>query len=193
MMVRILSILPGLIGIICGLIVILSLFGYETESGLEAPVVPCSSDDMGCNVGMTGEDLWVPKAFILLDIRMDVSWNEPERGWLGVVVSSAAEECPPDSNGLTPCSKEEIKQFLVAGGPQADGEMEFQIEPGKYRFVAGGNEGSGLDTQLVKMETSVHLNNYVEVALSGLSFLLLIGAGEMAFPIRNLFKRFRKG
>ena len=41
------------------------------------------------------------------------------------------------------------------------------------------------------MSSSVHLDNIVEIVLAGTSGLLLMGAGEMAFPIRNLLKRFR--
>ncbi|MBR79759.1 MAG: hypothetical protein CMA88_03120, partial [Euryarchaeota archaeon] len=58
-------------------------------------------------------------------------------------------------------------------------------------FVAGGYEGSGLDSQMIVMKTSVHLSNYAEVFLAVTSFLLLVGAGEMAFPVRNLLNRFR--
>jgi len=192
MMVRILSILPMLVGLLCALILVLSLIGYQTpESGTRAPIVPCSNDDAGCNVGMTPEDINVPSAFGLLEITLDVEWKEPDRGWLGVVDSSAAKECPPDSNGLTMCTEEEIKVFLVAGGPQNHGTMSFEVKPGSYRFVTAGYEGAGLDEQLVVMTSSIHLDNFVELFLAGTSALLLLGAGEMAFPVSNLLKRIR--
>jgi hypothetical protein len=69
--------------------------------------------------------------------------------------------------------------------------MRFRLEPGSYRFVTAGYEGSSLDSQRVEMSSSVHLDNIVEIVLAGTSGLLLIGAGEMAFPVRNLLKRFR--
>ncbi len=192
MMVRILSILPMLVGLLCALILVLSLIGYQTpESGTRAPIVPCSNDDAGCNVGMTPEDINVPSAFGLLEITLDVEWKEPDRGWLGVVDSSAAKECPPDSNGLTMCTEEEVKVFLVAGGPQNHGSMSFEVKPGSYRFVTAGYEGAGLDEQLVVMTSSIHLDNFVELFLAGTSALLLLGAGEMAFPVSNLLKRIR--
>jgi len=192
MMVRILSILPMLVGLLCALILVLSLIGYQTpESGTRAPIVPCSNDDAGCNVGMTPEDINVPSAFGLLEITLDVEWKEPDRGWLGVVDSSAAKECPPDSNGLTMCTEEEVKVFLVAGGPQNHGTMSFEVKPGSYRFVTAGYEGAGLDEQLVVMTSSIRLDNFVELFLAGTSALLLLGAGEMAFPVSNLLKRIR--
>jgi len=191
MMVRILSVLPMLVGLLCALILVLSLIGYQTQTtGNQVPIVPCSDDDAGCNVGMTIEDMKVPRAFGLLEITLDVEWKEPDRGWLGVVDSSAAEECPPDgSTGLTMCTEEEIAEFLVAGGPQNDGSMSFMVKPGSYRFVTAGYEGAGLDSQMVEMTSSIHLDNYVEIILAGTSGLLLLGAGEMAFPIGNLLKR----
>ena len=193
MMVRILSLLPMLVGLLCALILVLSLVGYQTPAtGNQVPIVPCSADDSGCNVGMTVEDMNVPRAFGLLEITLDVEWKEPERGWLGVVDSSAAKEGPPDSStGLTMCTEEDIEEFLVAGGPDNDGSMSFSVKPGSYRFVTAGYEGAGLDSQLVEMSSSIHLDNLVEIILAGTSGLLIIGAGEMAFPIRNLLKRIR--
>ena len=190
MMVRILSVLPMLVGLLCALILVLSLIGYQTDaSGSQVPIVPCSADDSGCNVGMTVDDMEVPRAFGLLEITLDVEWNEPDRGWLGVVYSSAAEDCPPDGFGLTMCTEEEIEEFLVAGGPQNEGSLSFELDPGSYRFITAGYEGSDLDEQLVEVTSSIHLDNFVELILAATSGLLLLGAGEMAFPIRNLLKR----
>ena len=193
MMLRILSILPGFVGVLCAIIVVISLIGYQpAESGSEVPIVPCSEGEIVCNIGMTGSDMEVPLAFILLDIKLEVEWSEPNRGWIGVVESEAAETCPPDSNGLTQCESEDINNYLITGGPESDGSFEFQIDPGSYRFVSGGYDGAGLDSQLVKMSTSIHLDNYVELVLVLVSGLLLLGAGEMAFPLRNLVNRFEK-
>ena len=192
MMVRILSLLPMLCGLLCALIVVLSLFGYQAPTtSSEVPIVPCSDDGEGCNVAMNLEDMEVPTAFSLLDITLEIEWKEPERGWLGVVEASAAEECPPDSSTrLTSCTEEEISKYLIVGGPENNGLMTVRWEPGEYRFVTGGYEGSGLSMQDVDMGASVHLNNYVEIVLATTSVLLLLGAGEMAFPLRNLIKRF---
>ena len=86
---------------------------------------------------------------------------------------------------------EDIKDFLVAGGPESGGSMEFRIDPGSYRFVAGGHDGAGLDSMLIEVKTSIHLSNFVEFTLGAIAILLLAGAGEMAFPIRNIFGRLR--
>jgi len=192
-MIRILSILPAIMGTICILILGASLYGYSPQkSGMEVPIVPCPEGSSGCIVGMTDEDMSVPGAFILLDIRLSLEWAEPDRSWIAVVDAEAKEDCPPDANGLTTCNEEDIAGFIVSGGPEADGSLEFRLDPGDYRFVTAGKEGSGLDSQTATMETTIQLSGYVEIALGLLAFLLFAGAGEMAFPLRNFIGRFRK-
>ena len=99
----------------------------------------------------------------------------------------------PSEHGTigTSCTEEEITKYLIVGGPDNDG-LTFRLEPGEYRFVTGGYEGSGLSMQDVDMDASIHLDNYVEIVLAATSALLLLGAGEMAFPVRNLLTRFRR-
>ena len=190
-MVRVLSILPGLVGSLCILIVIGSLFGMDLEnSRTDVPIVPCTDDSVGCVVGMTADDLEVPGAFILLEISMKLEWDEPERSWIGVVGADAADDCPPDSNGLTTCTSEDLD--FVAGGPDSeDGSFEFVLAPGKYRFVTAGTDGSTLDEQLVTIDPEIHLAGFVEIVLSAIGLTLLVGASQMAFPLREMWKRFR--
>jgi len=189
MMVRILSILPGTVGLLCSLILLISLIGYyPDDSRIDVPIVPCS-DEEACFVGMTEQDLTVPRPFLLLEINLEVSWSEPDRGWLAVVRGEAAEVCPP-TDGLTSCTEEDILDFIIDGGSNSD-ELALNMKPGNYRFVTGGQEGSGLDSQLVTLSSSVHLNNYVELVLVIVSVLLFAGAGEMAFPLRRIWKKFR--
>ncbi len=118
-MVRLLSVLPALMGTICILILGASLYGYSPpDSGMEVPIVPCPEGSSGCIVGMTSEDLSVPGAFILLDIRLSLEWAEPDRSWVAVVDAEAEKDCPPDANGLTPCTEEDIEGFIISGGGQ---------------------------------------------------------------------------
>ena len=72
-MVRILSVLPMFVGLLCATLLVLSIIGYSPpDSGAEVPIVPCTDSELGCNVGMTQDDINVPTAFILLDIRMEM-------------------------------------------------------------------------------------------------------------------------
>ncbi|MBK70193.1 MAG: hypothetical protein CMB53_02185 [Euryarchaeota archaeon] len=190
-MVRILSVLPGAIGSVCVLLVLGSLLGIGLEeSRTDVPIVPCTDDSVGCPVGMTTDDLDVPSSFFLLDIQLNVQWDDPDRSWIGVVDAKYKDDCPPDSNGLTSCTSDDFE--YEAGGPNSDGgEFEFTLKPGKYRFVTAGKDGSSLDEQIVTINTEVHLSSFVEIVLGGIGIMLLAGAGEMAFPIKSLWKKFR--
>lgn len=191
-MVRLLSILPGAVGTVCALLVIGSLLGVSLDSSrTDVPIVPCTDDSVGCLVGMTSEDLEVPTSFVLLDIELTIKWDEPDRSWIGVIESPPPENCNPDSNGLTSCTSEDFD--YVAGGPDSDeGEFEFTLEPGEYRFVTAGKDGSTLDEQIVTIKTKIHFSSFVEIVLAGVAIMLLAGAGEMAFPIKSLWKKFRE-
>jgi|TARA_B100001250_G_scaffold119510_2_gene101408 hypothetical protein len=139
---------------------------------------------------MTSDDMSVPTAFMLLDIRLTVEWDEPDRSWIGVIESPPPEGCDPDSNGLTSCTSDDF--VFVEGGPSSeDGTFEFTLKPGDYRFVTAGKDGSTLDEQIVTIETEAHLSSFVEIVLGGIGIILLAGAGEMAFPIKSLWKKFR--
>ena len=190
-MVRILSALPFAVGSVCVILVLGSLLGIGLEeSRTNVPIVPCTDDSVGCLVGMTSDDMSVPTAFMLLDIRLTVEWDEPDRSWIGVIESPPPEGCDPDSNGLTSCTSDDF--VFVEGGPSSEGgTFEFTLEPGDYRFVTAGKDGSTLDEQIVTIETEAHLSSFVEIVLGGISIILLAGAGEMAFPIRSLWKKFR--
>lgn len=189
-MVRILASFPFVVGGLCVLIVICSLVGIDIDdSRTDVPIVPCSDDSVGCVVGMTTEDLEVPSAFVLLEISMELEWDEPDRSWIGVI-SDYPDECEPDSSGLTTCTSEDFD--FVAGGPDStDGSFGFVLEPGKYRFVTAGKDGSTLDEQLVIISPEIHLAGFVEIVLTVIGFTLLMGASQMAFPLREMWKRFR--
>ena len=184
-MIRILASFPFLVGGLCILITFGSLVGIDIDdSRTDVPIVPCSDESVGCMV-----DLEVPNAFILLEIGMELEWDEPDRSWIGVI-SDYPEECEPDSNGLTTCTSDDFD--FVAGGPDSeDGSFKFTLEPGEYRFVTAGKDGSTLDEQLVTINPEIHLAGFVEIILFAIGLTLLLGASEMAFPIREMWKRFR--
>ncbi|NDB93177.1 MAG: hypothetical protein EB156_02200 [Euryarchaeota archaeon] len=118
--VRVLSILPGAVGVACMLIGGMSTLGFSLDSErIEIPIVPCSdASEEGCLVGMTGSDLDVPGGFILLDVKMGIEWSEPSKSWIGVVDSAYAEDCPPNSDGLTPCNEQLVViQPVIALAP----------------------------------------------------------------------------
>ena len=77
MMVRILSILPGAVGVICSIMLIGSLIGVSLpEESSTIPQVPCEVDDSEiCFIAMT-EVINPPMIFGLLDIDLEIKWSD---------------------------------------------------------------------------------------------------------------------
>ncbi len=190
---RVLSILPGAVGVVCLLIGGISTIGISLDSErVQIPVVPCNDvSDEGCLVGMTGSDLDVPEGFRLLDVNMAVDWSEPSKSWIGVVDSVYAESCPPDGDGLTPCNKDDFQ--YISGGPASNGDFTLDLEPGSYRFVSAGNEGADLGDQLVTIQTQIAIAPVLELIFIVIGMVLLICAIEMIYPVEVLWKRFQNG
>ena len=193
MMMRILSILPGFVGFLCITIMIASIIGFSTEEVVkDIPIVPCSEDeDIGCRVAMTNSDIEVPKAFNLLDIEVSVVWEESERSWFGVI-QQYAELCEPDSNGLTNCTEVDFEEYIIAGGSNSDGELKFRMDAGDYRFITAGKDGSTISNQDASIEIEIHLNSALELIIGGIGVFLFLSATEMAFPLRELYRKFRE-
>ncbi len=101
MMVRILSILPGFVGLLCIVILLGSIVGISQEVVKnDIPIIPCSEDEeVGCRIAMTSADIEVPNAFKLLEIDVSINWDEPDRSWFGVI-NEYPDVCEPDSNGF---------------------------------------------------------------------------------------------
>ena len=92
-MVRVLGVLPGFVGFVCLILLTVSLVGIQIDSTrVQATTVPCLDDDAGgCPVGMTGSDFHVPWGFSLIDVEVNIAWDEPEKSWIGVVDAKYAE------------------------------------------------------------------------------------------------------
>ena len=189
-MVRVLGVLPGFIGFICLLLLTGSLVGVEIDTTrVEATTVPCLDDDAGgCPVGMTGSDFYVPWGFNFLDVKIHIEWSEPEKAWIGVVDAKYAEECQPNSNGLTSCEADDFE--FIAGGPDDLDEFTFSLKPGEYRFTSGGRDGSNLDDQLVSITSTIHISTIGEIMLAIIGVLLMVSAIEMIYPIKLFWKKF---
>jgi hypothetical protein len=71
--------------------------------------------------------------------------------------------------------------------------MTWNIKTDDYRIVTGGREGADIgDQQVLTTSTQISFNWFVELILALVSLTLLLGAGEMAFPIKKLFLKFRE-
>jgi hypothetical protein len=195
MMIRVLSVLPAVIGVICTLLLIVSLYGPTLDaSRTNIPLVPCTDDTAGCPVGMTSEDLSAPTAFMLLDIELTIEWDQSDSSWIGVIASPPPSGCEPDSNGLTTCTADDF-DFIAGGGSEASGSLVFDLKPGDYRFTTASTDTSGVGgKQLVTITPEISLNPVAEVLLALVAILLFAGSGEMFVHerIMGVWKRFRE-
>lgn len=195
MMIRILSVLPAVMGVICALLLVVSLYGPTLDANrIKIPLVPCTDDAAGCPVGMTSEDLSSPSAFMLLDIELTITWNESDSSWIGVIASPPPSGCEPDSNGLTTCTAEDF-DFIAGGDSEMDGTLAFDLKPGDYRFATASIGTSGIGgKQLVTITPEISLNPVAEVLLGLVAILLFAGSGEMFVheKILGIWKRFKE-
>ena len=192
MMIRILSILPAAMGVICAILVLVSLYSPTLDSSrTDIPLVPCTDDDVGCPVGLSGDDMGSPLAFMLLDIEVTIEWDQFTTSWIGVIESPPPDGCEPDSNGLTACTAEDFD--FIAGGPEEDGgSLTFDLKPGDYRFATASTETSGVGgEQLVTITPQIALNPIAEILLAIVSVLLLAGSGEM-FAHRSIMRAWKR-
>ena len=192
MMIRILSILPAAMGVICAILVLVSLYSPTLDSSrTDIPLVPCTDDDVGCPVGLSGDDMDSPLAFMLLDIEVTIEWDQFATSWIGVIESPPPDGCEPDSNGLTACTAEDFD--FIAGGPEEDeGSLTFDLKPGDYRFATASTETSGVGgEQLVTITPQIALNPIAEILLAIVSVLLLAGSGEM-FAHRSIMRAWKR-
>ena len=183
MMVRIMSLLPFGTGSLCLLIVLVSYFGFASGTiDDEIPALPCVGAQEECATGMSESDLDVPTAFLLLDVQLDISMELDDAAWIGIVDSKYAITCPPGDTGLTNCTSSDYT--FMAGGPDHEGTITHNLDPGSVRFVTGGDEGAvDLRDNTVTTEWSVHLATWVEAVLGMVGIGLCASGVHMAFPM----------
>ena len=195
-MVRILSILPGFVGVLCVILLLGSLTGFSLpEERSVIDMVPCESEDPElCLIAMTGDDISPPFIFGILDIDLEITWEKSEESWFAVVDSEAAVVCPPnDETLLTDCTVKDVENFIIVGGSdEDDGIINWNIETDDYRIISGGRGADIGEQQVLTTNVEISLNLLVELMLGVISLTLFLGAGEMAFPIRKLFQKFKE-
>ena len=181
-MVRVFSVPPFATGLICMLLVAVSLFGFASGTiDDEIPAIPCPTPQEECPTGMSDADLDVPSAFIMLDVKLEIKMELDDDSWIGVVDSKYAETCPPGESGLTDCSASDYE--FLAGGPDHEGAIHLSLEPGSLRFVTGGDEGSTqLQENAIETTWAVHLATWIEVLLTAGGVVLCLSGVHMALP-----------
>ena len=66
------------------------------------------------------------------------------------------------------------------------------MESGDYRFITGGKDGSTISNLDAVIGIEIHLNSALELIIGGIGVFLFLSATEMAFPLRELYRKFRE-
>ena len=124
--------------------------------------------------------VWVPKKNVRLGCPNPMELDDA--AWIGIVDSKYAITCPPGDTGLTNCTSSDYT--FMAGGPNHEGTITHNLDPGSVRFVTGGDEGAvDLRDNTVTTEWSVHLATWVEAVLGMVGIGLCASGVHMAFPM----------
>ena len=63
------------------------------------------------------------------------------------VHSEAENDCPPNEETLlTECTVEDVEKYIIVGGADVDGEINWNIKTDDYRIISGGEKGQILGT-----------------------------------------------
>jgi len=187
MMVRILSILPLATGSVCILLVLIGAIGYTADSEtVGIPIPPCApGSDSVCEVGMNHDNLSIPQPFMLLDVKVTMAWDHPNDAWVAIVDAEQIDydKCEPNDQGLTGCTLSDFT--ILAGGPESEGSLVWDLEPGSTRFITAGKAGTlTLDTNVVTYSYSVGLGLAPLLLLGAVGVVLCLSGVQMAFPIK---------
>ncbi len=187
MMVRIMSALPMITGVFCVILVLVGAVGYSSDSStVGVPIPPCApGSDENCEIGMNQDNLSVPQPFMLLDVSVSMNWDHSGEAWIGIVDADKIdwEKCSPDDQGLTGCTASDFE--IIAGGPDSETGLEWDLDPGNTRFITGGRAGTlSLDTNIVTYSYSAGMALFPMLLLGVVGVVLCLAGVQMAFPLK---------
>ena len=172
------KLLPVIFGVILVAIAFLGGFvGLSGEGTEELEVPSCSTGliegiDFCEKSAMLEQNIPVPEAVNgIIIASFSAQWDAPE-AWLGIVDASDGELCMDSGDGYLLCDTEDLT--FIVGGPDSEGEIDWTISGGNYRFVAGNTiDGSAAQTTLVNYEYKVILTQSLTygMALFGVVFI----------------------
>ena len=165
------------------LIIIFSSLGITQELGdsdtVDAMLPPCTvdeglplvgDDEVTCYWGMSGEVLEIPSEAIAANVDVEITWVK-SGVWIGIAEASDASKC--ELNGdYYECQKDSIT--MIAGGPDSNGQITWQPEPGEYRFVAGGDDTQTLQQFDVDWNYQASLKSGLAIGLIMIGLVLTV-------------------
>lgn len=162
------------ITILGALLVLFSSLGITQQLNeadtVEAMLPPCTvedgvpfvgEDEVTCYWGMSGEVLEIPAEAIAANVDVEISWTK-SGVWIGIAEASEAEKCELKGDYYE-CQKESVN--MIAGGPSSNGKITWQPVPGKYRFVAGGDDSQTLQQFDVDWNYEASLKSTLAISL----------------------------
>ena len=84
---------------------------------------------------MNHDNLSIPQPFMLLDVKVTMEWDHPNDAWVAIVDAEHIDydKCEPNDQGLTGCTLSDFT--ILAGGPESEGSLVWDLEPGSTRFI----------------------------------------------------------
>tara|TARA_B100000035_G_scaffold276749_1_gene254618 strand:- start:1033 stop:1605 length:573 start_codon:yes stop_codon:yes gene_type:complete len=190
-MKKIIAISIALVGI---LLIVFSSFGMTQELSdsdvVDAMLPPCTvedglplvgDDEVTCYWGMSVEVLEIPKEAVAANVDVEITW-EKSGVWIGIAKASEASKCELKDDYYE-CPKDSIT--MIAGGPDSDGEIIWQPEPGEYRFVAGGEDSQTLQKFDVSWNYQASLNSNLAIGLIIVGAVMTIAGVGLWYKIRT--------
>ena len=183
--IKVICIITGLLIIIVASFAINSTL--EDSDTVNTMLPPCSvdeglpiigNDEVTCYWGMAYETLEIPDEAIAADVMVNIEWVK-DGVWIGIADASEANKCTLKTDYYE-CEKDTIN--LIAGGPNSLGQIEWNPEPGEYRFVAGGEDSQTMQQFNVDWSYSASLKSGLAIGAMILGTILLI------IPLISLLK-----
>ena len=156
------------------------LSGYSDSGQTDVDVPSCSSTELqnaGINSSYCDKAMMLDTAVPIPDylasiisVEVDATWDVPE-AWIGVVESSQSENCTTTTNDMLLCDTEDLA--FVAGGPDANGELNWEVGDGDFRFVAGSSAEGGGKTAHIEYLYTVRLATIAAMICGSLGAMMV--------------------
>lgn len=152
--------------------------------GYSGSLPPISADIPACDSGisfidacdsaiMVDDGITIPTAIAaLISADVNVEWGSNDV-WVGIVSAEYAEQCIDGGNGYLVCDTEDLE--FVAGGPDAEGSLEWSVTGGDLRAVVGNSLGGEKETVNIEFSYNVKLTPFIGygIGIFGVALILL--------------------
>lgn len=152
--------------------------------GYSGSLPPISAEIPACDSGisfidacdsaiMVDDGITIPTAIAaLISADVNVGWGSNDV-WVGIVSAEYAEQCIDGGNGYLVCDTEDLE--FLAGGPDAEGSLEWSVSGGDLRAVVGNSLGGEKETVNIEFSYNVKLTPFIGygIGIFGVALILL--------------------